>query len=134
LLERVAKHPELVSLERMVKGRDGDLAWAKEDFAAMLGQPGEELSAAEVAEDRRHLEDDTKKVRRFATKMIAHYDEHLDKIQFDITWGELDQAIDIVTQTARKYQRLIADTDMPDVVLIPPWTDIFDVAWRDPYA
>lgn len=82
-----------------------------------------------VRVDLERLKQDTKKIKKFRNKRIAHRDKK-NNLVFDVNFNDLDKAIETIRKITSKYYLLLKQggndfilTDQTD------WQEIFTVPW-----
>ena len=82
-----------------------------------------------IRKDLDRLIQNTKKIKKFRNKRIAHRDKN-NNLKFDINFNDLDQAIETVRELASKYSSLLKQGGN-DLVPIDQtdWQEIFTVPW-----
>lgn len=101
---------------------------ARKTFAQFSGTIGTHLDPLVPCKDLAHLNDICHPIRKFVNKRVAHHDRK-PFTQFP-TLKELDEALDALIDTYRKYTLLIRGIPY-DVTITPQWDwkEIFKTAW-----
>jgi hypothetical protein len=100
---------------------------AEKQFDKLVGEGAGRVEATFVHRDIEALECVTRKVKRFANKRIAHWD---NRSIANLRLEELDDCLKLLGELVDKYARLLtgtASTVHPEV--LSDWKQIFKVAW-----
>jgi len=93
-------------------------AWGRETLEPML-----------VAEDRGRIVDATSAVKRYVDKRLAHHERTFEE-SIDVTWSELNTAVDVIEQVfCRYYELLTASSLMINDITHQHWDHIFWNPW-----
>lgn len=82
-----------------------------------------------IRKDLDHLTRDTKKIKKFRNKRIAHRDSNNNLI-FDVNFNDLDQALETIREITSKYYLLLKQGDN-DLVPVDQtdWQEILTIPW-----
>lgn len=112
-------------------GETEDAPWMALTFRG-ISEDGAVASAQKIEADMQEIEKYTEQVERFADQVLAH----LDKREFagDVTFNDLDSAVDKMDEVACKYIALLTGKGYPTLEPTPQydWKEIFTVPLRKP--
>jgi hypothetical protein len=133
LLLDVFVQPHEVSRQRfheMNAGRGLSGARIDQIFEAAGVPAGRDaIEGKTVTSDLTTLIKATKSVHGYADRKVAHIDERGWTSTIP-TFGELDDAIDVLADVCRKYSKLLGRGDIRFEPIVPPsWKAVFRVAW-----
>ncbi len=109
--------------------------FAERTFNGFAAAGEEFIDHATLRLDQIRVKSASRAVTNFADKYVAHRDERitLEKTleRAELTWGQLDSAIDNLIEILRRYELLILQEDLGDHVPVPQddWRAIFRVPW-----
>jgi hypothetical protein len=114
LIDRVAKHPEVLSRDHFYART---LGWntreaSDEEFSRVVG-PGDFIDPARPVADLDDLRARTARVRKMVTKEFAHYDKDHGRFSEGITFGDIHAAVDVVVDYAIRYRQMIHGRHVP---------------------
>ncbi len=152
LLAEIHKSPRILSRERYMsryKYRSSDLTFAipepvaSEEFDLLVGQGKPYIDSALVKADLVELQSKAEKLKKIATKRLAHLDEevahmvaHFDSwdIRRNLTFQEIDDSLDFVKRLLLRYFRFFSGDYFLDLEPIWPhdWKAIFGEPWITP--
>ena len=128
LLREIRKRPELLSRERHV-GRYYEVGGSEfqkvghREFDRFAGDAGAHVDPRLVQDDITGLQRMTEHLERYATKRVAHLDaKGPDRIP---TFGELDQAIDLLEALVKRFSKLVEKVDSKTPTELLPKTYLF---------
>jgi hypothetical protein len=134
LLNDMEVHPEVVTadwIERRALARDLDVdkrffaRRERERFIERWGEGGDALSIRKIRADRAELMKESRKVVAWADTNVAHIGSPEDPVEVP-TFGELDAAIDHVSDLFQAYGALLTDaTSILRPVIQPNWKELF---------
>lgn len=99
-----------------------------QEFDRLAGRGALNINPQMVSDDLRILKDKVSKIRNFANKRIAHFDEYSFK-DFP-TFGDLDDCLDFMEELLKKYM-LLLHADSSDILpsFLYDWEKIFRYPW-----
>ena len=128
LLENIENNPDVVTQEMYLlpykNGGDVMVAVGERFWAEKFGG-GKIIDVNIIRSDIALLDSVTTKVKDFVDKRVAHKDK--EWAEYELTYGELDKAVDILEELTIKYNGLFTGSGMEK--LLPTfhydWEDIF---------
>jgi hypothetical protein len=133
LLKDIEAHPTVLSRQRfhgLFEVQGLDLARIDRKFCDAGVDPcHEHIDPASVRDDLCLLEQQTNLVHKYTDKAIAHLDAHGCKGA--PTFGDIDDAIDLLARLCRKYSMLLRGDEIRcfEPIMGPGWQDVFKVPW-----
>jgi hypothetical protein len=130
LLDRIAKAPGVLSRDRFLAElhRD-DHRLGNEFFDALTSPEAKAIDPQAPRADLRQLRHDTRRIKVWVDKEVAHYDPKTGTFSQGLTFGDIHRAIDVILETMNRYMQLIQGTTIAGSVSMPPWPAVFRVAW-----
>lgn len=129
------KRPDILSRANFVKTyyQSMQREKAEREYDALVGAGAQRLDATFVRcdLDRFRVAADTKAVRDFVNKRVAHWDEvAVPRVTFD----EVDAALDMLVDLVEKYRRLLTGpgSSVEPAELSSDWKRIFTMPWVQP--
>jgi hypothetical protein len=130
LLDRISKAPNVLSRERYLAELHPHNRPMGNEFFDQLTTPGAKAIDPSVPNhDLARLQDETKPIKRWIDKEVAHYDPQTGTFIEEITFGKIHAAIDLIFKTMNRYTRLLLGTTIAGSVAMTPWEAVFRVAW-----
>lgn len=82
-----------------------------------------------IRNDLKQLTEDTKKIKKFRNKRIAHRDSN-NNLVFDVNFNDLNKALETIREVTSKYYALLKQSGN-DLVPVDQtdWQDMFTVPW-----
>ena len=128
LIKEILDNSTVITREWFVRRYRKSLAWAGDrDFSEHWGK-GVYLSRQRLRADLRAVRTACRKVRTVVNKWIAHNARRRRAVQ--LTWGEVDNALDTVYEVMARYHLLIMRAQWGGFDLRADWMEVFDVPWN----
>lgn len=132
ILQKIAEHPGEITKEWFVGCYNKFPRVGTRHFEEMFGG-GDSVDPFIVTEDLGLLCHETKKLKKFRNKQIAHFDRNVRSFRFDIDFAYLNNAVSLLEKLAIKYDLLLHQTGWGDNTLLPgnadDWQEIFTIPW-----
>lgn len=91
------------------------------------------IGCATIISDIKKLKNDTKKIKKYRDKKIAHRDKN-NRLKFSLTFNDLRKAVKSIQGTTEKYAGLLNAPDLPSSfysTFDDNWQKIFTIPWID---
>jgi hypothetical protein len=130
LLDGVAKNAGAVTRRRFLHELYAEESDFGNEFFDELAGPG--LSVLDPAIPRGQLdrlESETKQVREWVSKEVAHFDPATGSFSEQLTFGDVHRCVDLLFETMNFYHQLLLGQTVDDRVTMAPWEAVFRVQW-----
>lgn len=106
----------------------GSGSLSNEAFEEHFGK-GKFVSRSTICCDICSISRETRKIKKFRNKRIAHMDKN-KKFVSEVTFDELDKAIDVIEEIALKYLLLLVQSGRETLLSTPDdWQNVFTIPW-----
>lgn len=130
IMRGLTMHPEVLAWERFRSGRPHESDdEARERWDVIRDSTGNRMDPAIPARDLGQLRQDTKKVRTWVNKVVAHYDGVVFRIEAGFSAEELNASIDAIFAAFDRYRGYFTGATISAEVAMTPWQQVFTVAW-----
>jgi len=136
VLQEMQIRPDVYTVENLKRKYPASEESLMEQFSELGDASRRRVDPDRLKRDLAQLTDETREIRTFVNRHIAHVTLDSDRVAVPVTFDDVASAVTLVTQVAAPWIRLfqgnrIAHYDAPDD---NRWLRVFDFAWREPKA